>query len=263
MSILDSYRTTNSFEYSFTCKSSSYLENMFNRILTYYNGIGTGDYIFNDEIIYRKPLNYRKYHNSTILILGGGPTTKKLIESNQLPHYDYAWSVNHFYLNNTLPKIDLAVLGKEPNKQDDKLIQYIKKHNTNIVFEEAKDNREGEDHLQQLFPNNISWYNTRYQSKLGIGPRMVIYALMLGAKCIKFAGLDGYTPEGDNDHAFEPNKPLPPWDLNSEEVYNLMDRQFLIFWEYIKVLKNTYNAEIINLGEAYPEINQLSKITKN
>ena len=42
-----------------------------------------------------------------------------------------------------------------------------------------------------------------------------------------------------------------------------MDRQFLIFWEYIKQLKKTYDFEITNLGEIYPEINQLSKITKS
>lgn len=259
--MLDSYRTQNSFEYSFTCKSEDYLGFMFTNILEYYNGIGSGDFVFNKEIIYRKPLSYRKYNNSTILILGGGPTTKKILKTN-LPKHDYIWSVNHFYLNNNLPPIDLAVLGKEPNKFDSKLINYIKKHNTNIVFEEAKDSREGENYLHQLFPNNISWYNTRYQSKLGIGPRMVIYALMLGAKCIKFAGLDGYTPEGDNDHSFEPNKHLPPWGLNPKEVYDLMDRQFLIFWEYIKTLKKLYNFEISNLGEKYPEINQLSKITR-
>lgn len=262
MNILDSYKTQNPFDYSFTCLAEDYLNSMFSNILNYYNGIGSGDFIFNEEAIYRKPLSFRKYQNSTILILGGGPTTKKLLSSTPITQHDYIWSVNHFYLNDNLPPIDLAVLGKEPNKFDYKLISYIKKHNTNIVFEEAKDNREGEDNIQKLFPNNVAWYNTRYQSKLGIGPRMVIYAIMLGAKHIKFAGLDGYTLEGDNDHSFEPNKPLPPWGLSPKEVYNLMDRQFLVFWEYIKTLKKSYNFEISNLGEKYPEINQLSKITR-
>jgi len=259
--MLNSYRTENNFEYSFTCKSEEYLDFMFTNILEYYNGIGSGDYIFNQEAIYRKPLSYRKYNNSTILILGGGPTTKKILKTS-LPEHDYIWSVNHFYLNDNLPIIDLAVLGKEPNKFDYKLINYIKKHNTNIVFEEAKDNRAGEDNIQKHFPNNVGWYNTRYQSKLGIGSRMIIYAIMLGVKNIKFAGIDGYTLEGDNDHSFEPNKSLPSWGLNSKEVYNLMDRQFLIFWEYIKTLKKLYNFEILNLGEKYPKLNQLSKITR-
>ena len=153
-------------------------------------------------------------------------------------------------------------MGKEPNKFNSKLINYIKKYNTNIIFEEAKDNREGEENLQNLFPDNISWYNTRYQSKLGIGPRMIIYAILLGVKKIYFSGIDGYTLKGDNDHAFEPNKKLPSWGLDIKNVYELMGRQFLIFWEYIELLKESYSFEIINLGENYPKINQLSNITK-
>ena len=151
MNILDSYRIHNSFEYSFTCRTEDYLSFMFNNVLEYYNGIGSGDFIFNEESIYRKPQTFKKYQNSTILVLGGGPTTKKIISSNSFPKHNYVWSVNHFYLNNNLPKIDLAVLGKEPNKFDPKLIEYIQKHNTNIVFEEAKDDRSGENNIQKLF----------------------------------------------------------------------------------------------------------------
>tara|TARA_B100000287_G_C20639774_1_gene783036 strand:+ start:307 stop:1095 length:789 start_codon:yes stop_codon:yes gene_type:complete len=260
--MLDSYRTQDPFEYSFTCSTIDYLESMFTSVLTYYNGIGSGDFIFNNEIIYRKPLSFKKYQNSEILILGGGPTTKKVLKNTPNIKYDYVWSVNNFYLNKSLPKIDLAVLGKEPNKFDSKLINYIKENKTNIVFEEAKDNRNGEENIQSLFPNQTAWYNTRYQSKLGIGVRIVIFAIMLGIKKISIAGIDGYTIKGDNDHAFEPNKSLPSWGLNEKQTYELMGRQFKIFWEYIKYLQNSYEFEIINLGENYPEINQLSSITK-
>jgi hypothetical protein len=259
--MLDSYRTQNSFEYSFTCPSKDYLEYMFNNILNYYNGIGSGDFVFNNEIIYRKPISFKKYHNSDILILGGGPTTKKLINSNSIPPHDYTWSVNNFYLNNSLPPIDLAVLGKEPNKFDPKLIEYIRKNNTNIIFEEAKDDRKGEENIQNLFPNQTSWYNTRYQSKLGIGVRMVILAIMLGAKDIKIAGIDGWSITGECNHSFQKNKPSPKWGLSSEEVYNLTKRQFIIFWKYILELQKEYDFNITNLGENY-EISEFGKITK-
>ena len=253
------YRTQNDFEYSFTCPTEDYLEHMFNNILSYYNGLGSGDFVFNDEIIYKKPINFNKYVNSSILILGGGPTTSNIIED--LPQYDYAWSVNYFHKNTKLPKIDLAVLGKDVDKFDEVLIKYISDNKTNIVFEEAKDSRKGEDHIHSLFPQQVSWYNTRYQSKLGIGVRMVILAIMLGVKDIKIAGIDGWSITGECNHAFQKNKPSPKWGLSSEEVYNLTKRQFTIFWEYILQLQKEYKFNITNLGENY-EISEFGKITK-
>ena len=257
--MLNSYRTQNSFEYSFTCPTEDYLEYMFNDTLSYYNGMGSGDFIFNDEIIYKKPISFNKYVNSSVLILGGGPTTKEIIKD--LPEHDYVWSVNYFHKNTKLPKIDLAVLGKDVDKFDELLIKYISDNKTNIIFEEAKDSREGENHIHSLFPKQVSWYNTRYQSKLGIGVRMVILAIMLGVKDIKIAGIDGWSITGECNHAFQINKPSPKWGLSSEEVYNLTKRQFIIFWEYILELQKEYNFNITNLGENY-EISEFGKITK-
>jgi len=259
MNILNSFRTHNNFEYSFICPPEEYLELMFNDILNYYNGIGYGDFIFNNEIIYKKPLGFNKYINSSILILGGGPTTKNI--SINPPSYDYAWSVNHFTNLPSIPKIDLAVLGKEVNKFDKNLIKYISTNKTNILFEEAKDDRKGEEYINSLFPNQVSWYNTRYQSKLGIGVRMVILAIMLGAKEIKIAGIDGWSIGGECNHSFQINKPSPKWGLSSEDVFHLTKRQFIIFWEYVLSLQTKYNFSIINLGEEY-EISEFGKITK-
>jgi hypothetical protein len=258
--MLNSYRTENNFEYSFTCPAQEYLKHMFNSTLSYYNGLGSGDFIFNDEIIYKKPIDFNKYVNSSILILGGGPSTTNVLE--ELPIYDYIWSVNYFYKNTKLPKVDLAVLGKDVDKFDKSLIEYISKNKTNIVFEEAKDSRKGEDYIHSLFPDQISWYNTRYQSKLGIGVRTVILAIMLGVKDIKIAGIDGWSITGECNHSFQKNKPSPKWGLSSEEVYNLTNRQFIIFWTYILELQKKYNFNITNLGENY-KISEFGKITKN
>jgi hypothetical protein len=258
--MLNSYRTKNNFEYSFTCPAQDYLKYMFNSTLSYYNGLGSGDFIFNDEIIYKKPIDFNKYVNSSILILGGGPTTTNVIED--LPKYDYAWSVNYFYKNTKLPKIDLAILGKDVDKFDKLLIEYISKNKTNIVFEEAKDSRKGEDYIHSLFPEQVSWYNTRYQSKLGIGVRIIVLAIMLGVKDIKIAGIDGWSITGECNHSFQKNKPSPKWGLSSEEVYNLTKRQFIIFWTYILELQKKYEFNITNLGENY-KISEFGKITKN
>ena len=59
------------------------------------------------DIFYSHIPSLDKYKNSTILILGGGPSTSKLLEEGQLPSYDYAWSTNFCFLNKNLPKIDL------------------------------------------------------------------------------------------------------------------------------------------------------------
>ena len=143
----------------------------FNHILNKFNGIGSGDFIFNDDYVYRKPLSYEKYQNSSIIIYGGGPSTSKYLEDNKIIKTQYAnrynWSLNYFYKNNNLPKIDLSVIGKEVDISDTRLLDYFKANNTDIVFEEDKDDMGRELKLQELFPQSTTFYKTRYASKIG------------------------------------------------------------------------------------------------
>ena len=96
----------------------------FTHVLNQFNGIGSGDFVFNADYIYRKPDSFSKYKDSSILLFAGGPSTNKLLD-DELPKVDYFWSLNYFYKNDRLPKIDLAALGKEVDMGDKKLIDYI------------------------------------------------------------------------------------------------------------------------------------------
>ena len=258
-------------EYNFEAPSDKWLEAKFNHVLSKFNGIGSGDCVFNEDYIYKKPLSFEKYNGSTILIFGGGPSTSKFLKETNfygLPNFkdiDYNWSLNYFYRNNNLPKIDLAVIGKEVSKFDEDLNNYLESNSTDIVFEEDKDDMSGEIHLQNKFPKNTTFYKTRYASKIGIGVRMVIYAILLGVKNIYTIGLDGLTLNEDTEknHSFQGDKKYGgKWGLNYEQKCHLTKRQFIVFWEYIMELQKERNFKINNLSEKYTDVSLFGKITK-
>ena len=120
----------------------------------------------------------------------------------------------------------------------------------------------GELHIQSLFPDNTSFYKTRYASKLGIGARFIVYSILLGVKKIYFVGMDGLCLDLADEHSFEKNKAFPTWGLSYEKVYHLIKRQFIVYWEYILELQKIYDFEIINLSEKYTDVSTFGKITK-
>ena len=251
-------------DYNFENTEEDWLNWKFTHVLNQFNGIGSGDFVFNADYIYRKPDSFSKYKDSSILLFAGGPSTNKLLD-DELPKVDYFWSLNYFYKNDRLPKIDLAALGKEVDMGDKKLIDYIGKNSTDILFEEDKDDMSPELHLQSLFPSLVSFYKLRYSSKLGIGVRMFIYAILLGVKEINFVGLDGLMPDGDteNSHSFQGSKNYGGnWGLTYNQKSKLTKRQFIEIWEYIMKLKSERNFQINNLSEKYDDVSLFGKITK-
>ena len=85
--------------------------------------------------------------------------------------------------------------------------------------------------------------HTQFYGKLGIGPRMILFAAALGCKEVKFAGLDGFKPIYKGEHAFEPGKKTLPSSF-SEDVF---EKQYEYFWKYAKDLYK--QTAFINLGE--------------
>tara|TARA_Y100001963_G_scaffold80447_1_gene111631 strand:+ start:262 stop:1149 length:888 start_codon:yes stop_codon:yes gene_type:complete len=256
-------------DYNFEHSKSEWLGWKFNHILNQFNGIGSGEVIFDNDYVYKKPLSYEKYRNSSVLIYGGGPSTSKFLDDEyrnyNFPETEYNWSLNYFYKNSKLPKIDLAVFGKEVNKFDDVVLNYLKTNNTDIVFEEDKDDMSGELNLQKLFPQSTAFYKTRYASKIGIGVRMVIYAILLGVKDIYTIGLDGLVPseKTEENHSFQGKKKYGgTWGMSYEEKCHLTKRQFIIYWEYIKKLQEEREFNITNLSENYTDISMFGRITK-
>ena len=135
-----------------------------------------------------------------------------------------------------------------------------------------------------MFPNKTTWFHTRYASKLGIGVRLLLLAVFLGVKKIYVSGIDGYTYQNEvsrknyidhkklinksiQNHAFEEKKALPSrWvrdnDMTEEQYLDAMKQGYIQFLEYLNLLRETHNFELINLAEDYPEISQFGQITK-
>jgi len=192
-----------------------------------------------NEIVYSNLPEFQEYEGSTVLILGGGPSTNKLDFDNI--ERDYIWSCNNFFRNEKLAnmKIDLAMMMAEADLDCEELKNYTDKHKPLLGFE-IHDKWFGHDF------NDYEKYfcmHTQFYGKLGIGPRMILFAAALGCKEIKFAGLDGFKPIYKGDHAFEPGKKTLPSSF-SEDIFK---KQYQYFWQYTKNLYKESNY--INLGE--------------
>ena len=125
---------------------------------------------------------------------------------------------------------------------------------------ERGDNIKEWKYLKQFmgkYPLSCGVFNTRYRSCSGVGNRMVILAIMLGAAEIGIVGIDGSSAidvDGKLKHAFNGNKKLPNWiKIYKEESPRLQERQYIVYWEYIFQLQQVYNFKIYNIGEGHPD----------
>ena len=127
---------------------------------------------------------------------------------------------------------------------------YLADHDTKVAFEIERGGPVGSWHSVNAFVRNYGercgFFHPRYQSALGLGSRMILLAIFLGAKEIAFVGLDGMTAKGPL-HSFEPGKPNPQW--YGRFGPGLQRRQYVIFWEYVLSLQASYGFRLFNLGE--------------
>ena len=95
---------------------------------------------------------------------------------------------------------------------------------------------------------------------MGIGARQIILSILLGAKKIYFTGIDLYNDYETLQHAYEKSKSMPRWRLMYGK--DLQDRQVIIFFDYIKQLREIYNFEIVNLSQHLDCNKSVSFVTK-
>ncbi len=188
--------------------------------------------------------------NRLLLVLGG-PSTRS-VNWKRIDH-DVAWTCNKFYLNTSVAAMhfDLVALAPDvslfPNWE---LHDYIADHAPALAFEADRGAPVGAwreiNELTEFYREQCLFFHCRYQSVLGLGSRMLVLGLLLGASEIAFVGLDGMTTEGPR-HAFERYKHNPQW--MSRFGPGLQRRQYVIFWQYALRLAEASGAKLYNLGE--------------
>jgi len=221
----------------------------------------------NNEIVvcedgfYEAISDIEKYKDSTILIIGGGPSTNHCNWQDE--ERDYTWTCNHFYKNEKITdcKIDLFYINAETHMGIAKLNEYIKKHNT-VCAADTTISRP--NYVLESFRNTnckTLLFSTRMFLTSGAAPKLVCLALLLGAKKIKIVGMDGWTKEQietmtAGEHAFENGKKLK---ISSNYSFDFQRRENVVFWDYM--LTNYPNVEFKNIGQDYKN-NSHAEITK-
>ena len=184
-----------------------------------------GELAKTSEIIYRDNPEFKKFKNKKILILGAGPTTNWY--DWNADEYDHIFSCNHFFLNEKISKckVDLILLCDEVNLDGQDFLDYVIKNDTIIGFEDYNQSPDNIRKLKEKVPNNIFDCVLRFQGKIGVAPKLIILAILLGATEVHFAGVDGHSrnyKQGDSeDHSFQKGK-----KITTGYAYELIEKHY-------------------------------------
>jgi len=218
----------------------------------------------NCDCIVTLPEKYSKFKNKKIMIASGGPSSKE-VNWDKI-NYDYLWTVNEFYKNEQFLKkqVDLVYLSSIVDFKNHQLVESINNTEALLTFPLVTNYIHDKIDLSTVrslttrFKENSSYNYIRYSSALGVGYKLIILAIFAGASEIYVVGNDGFVSK-NMDHAFDGRKQSPGWYLQYGDRFQ--DRQFVIFWDYIKTLQESFNFKIYNLGEG-KDYNISSSITK-
>ena len=206
----------------------------------------------NEEAMFQRHPEFEKYKDSTILIVGAGPSAVDV--EWQDTERDFTWTCTHFFKSDMLKKMnfDLITIGGNVSLEDPDLLSYMDENeNTICVFEGGVSPFKTGQELQNFsrkYPNRTSYFHTRYFSKLGATARQVCFASFLGAKEIKFIGFDG-NPVGQK-HLFEGSEKVHDESWRNQAAIGLYRRQFILFWEYLLNFDDA--PKYVNLGHGHP-----------
>lgn len=205
------------------------------------------------------------YEDKRILIVGGGRSAG-IVEWYKTD-YDYVWSMNHFYQKQpfwdhqpNLVTIATNVDLRETNKKLHDFMEHSPETKVYFEIERGDDPRAYEDMkwFCERYPDRTEFFHTRYRSQPGVALRLLVFAVLAGAKAVKFVGIDGF--EGQtNDHYFEGSKGNPNWYKNFGP--NFQDRQFVIWFDFLKCLQERRHFHLENLAQNL-SFNQIREITE-
>ena len=208
------------------------------------------------EIIYINTPGLEKFKNKRILAIGAGPTTNWYDwDPNK---YDYIFSCNHFFLNEKIQgiKIDLAIIGSEVDIERKEFVDYVSKNETIIGLEDYQQPVDKVKRLQPKINNTFFPFVIRFQGKIGVAPKLIILATLLGAAEVDYVGVDGtpkkYKIGAESEHSFQKGK---CWTTNYP--YELTMSHYRCLNNYLNKIGE--GTVLRNLGAGH-EDNAMSKI---
>lgn len=225
-----------------------------NYVLSYYGETLGTQLRKNSEIAFLDIDGVKKFQNSKILIIGGGPST---LACDWDPNeYDYVFSCNHFYLNEKIKNIDIALATftteTDFSEKNVEFHNYMSKNSTIICFEDRMQPHEKEpfEFIKSKYPERTMYSHTRYRGKIGAVPRLLCMAVLLGAREVHIIGMDGFK-KGDKKgdlagHAFQASK-----TRMGTHDYNLCKKHYVALWDYI-LSDIGKDVKFQNLGEGHP-----------
>ena len=187
------------------------------------------------------------HKQDSVFIIGGGPSTKYIDFSkyNHIPK----WTMNSFFLNKSIESIDniqLVTFLDDVDITDEKINHMLQLKQPLIVQEISDLGSRRIENIKNLH-KNVTYMHTRYRSRLGVGARLVVLAILLGIKNIYISGMDGYDIKSSDTHSFESNKSIPNWLKNAGPW--LQKQQLVVFWDYIlNTLSKSYPFKIHDLS---------------
>lgn len=217
------------------------------QINTYFNYIND-EFHINEDFSITKIELFKKYQNSKILIVGGGPTTNWY---NWDPtDYDFIFSCNHFYLNDRLKNIDVSfsMISGEVDTSSVDFKDYFNKGSTIFCYE----NVDIEDFKikKMLEIGRTVIAILRHNLKTGTAARLLYLTSQFNPSEIHVVGMDGLPNNGrygdDTQHSFEVGKRLNTIHFN----YAKYLEEYTMLWGYLK--EKFPSIKFKNLGHGHP-----------
>ena len=228
----------------------------------YSDFLTTNNFVMSEDGWYENIPEVTKYKDSSILIVGGGPSSN-LCEWKD-DDSDFVWTCNHFYNHEKImqKEVSLTYLNAETYFNIPSLAAKILEDKTICAADTSITRPPGLLRGFKESPVTTLLFNNRVFLTSGAVPKLISLAVLFGAKKISFVGMDGWRKEqidgfDASDHAFEPGKKLK---ISSNYTFDFQRRETVVYWDFF--LNNAgKNVIFQNLGETY-EHNMSSGISK-
>lgn len=235
---------------SYLTSSNLFLEDVRwgkNYVNNYFSKAISGPVLATPEIIFKDHPKVQALHGSKILLVGAGPST---IHAAWNPaDYDHLIFCNHYFLKPEYLDLNpsIAIFGGDEVSESAVEEHVIPNSDTLCIFENRGVPINELSRVSNTYPDRFSFAHTRYRSKIGTVPRMLVMACLWGAKEIHIVGMDGMSKDDKlghaSEHAFQTNKPR-----QGAFGYDMYRQQYVILWDYVlNILKS--EAKFQNLGE--------------